>query len=109
MQEINNKLISYFGFSVKSNKILFGIDNILGSNKKQALVVLCSTINEKNQQKLLNFCEKKNIAIVKLKVLTLAEILKRDNVKSVSIINFELAQAIFSLIENFEILKRGIF
>lgn len=105
----NNKLVTYFGFSVKSNSIIFGLDNIVETRKKQLLVVICSTINEKNESKLLNFCEKKNLALIKLKNLTLSELVKRDNVKAVSINNFNLAKAIISLSENFEIKKRGMF
>ena len=47
MQESINKLSTYFGFSIKSNAILFGIDNIVKSRKPVELIVLCSSANEK--------------------------------------------------------------
>lgn len=109
MQETNKKIMTYLGFSMRSKEIVYGLDNIQSYRKKQFLIILCTTITEKNELKMKTLCEHKNIALVKLKSGLLAELLNKENVKLVSVTNFELAKAIFANDENFEIIKRGIF
>lgn len=61
MQE--NKLKSYIGFAIKSNKIIWGFDNILLKNK-DGLIIVSSTINEKNHNKIQNFALNHKIQII---------------------------------------------
>lgn len=95
LQETINKLSTYLGFCIKSNSILFGVDNIVKSKKKLDLIIFCSTTNEKTIRSLQN----KDCLMVKLKDLLLSDLVKRDNVKVVAIKNNNLAKAILSFDE----------
>lgn len=97
MQESINKLSTYFGFSIKSNAILFGIDNILKSRKPVELIVLCSSANEKTIRTVQN----KGNTVIQLKNILLSDLVKRDNVKVVAIKNSNLAKAILSFDDMF--------
>ena len=97
MQESINKLSTYFGFSIKSNAILFGIDNIVKSRKPVELIVLCSSANEKKIRTVQN----KGNKVIQLKNILLSDLVKRDNVKVVAIKNSNLAKAILSFDDMF--------
>lgn len=107
LQETMNKLVTYIGFSMKSNAIVFGQDNILKTRKKQHLVVLCSTVNEKAINSMHAYCEKQNITLVKLQTQLLSNLVKRDNVKFVSFTNEKLATQILANLQEYEMIKRG--
>lgn len=98
MQEQTNKLKTYLGFSIKSNSILFGYDNITKSRKKLDLIIFCSTAQEKIIKPIL----KLNFKCVKLKELKLSELLERENVKVIAIKNYNLAKAILAYNDLFE-------
>lgn len=97
MQESINKLSTYFGFSIKCNAILFGIDNIVKSRKPVELIVLCSSANEKTIRTVQN----KGNTVIQLKNILLSDLVKRDNVKVVAIKNSNLAKAILSFDDMF--------
>lgn len=94
---------------MKSNTVIYGYDNVKTTRKKQNLVLACSTATDKNITKLLDYCERRKIALVKLNGVTLSELTNKENVKFIGLTNYELSKAIFSLSENFEIIKRGNF
>lgn len=101
MQETINKLKTYLGFSVKSNSIIFGYDNILKTRKKLDVVIFCSSAQEKIIKPILNL----EFKCVKLKVLKLSDLLNRENVKVIGIKNYNLTKAILSYSELFETLN----
>lgn len=101
MQEAINKLKTYFGFSIKSNSITFGYDNITKSRKKFDAVIFCCTTNEKIINPILKLGHK----CVKLKELELSDLLGRENIKVVAIKNYNLAKAILSVDNIFETLN----
>lgn len=92
MQEIINKVKTYIGFSIKSNSIVFGSDNILKLKKKPDVVIICNSATEK----VINQIKKTGFKCVMLKNILLSEILQRDNVKVIAIKNDNLAKAILS-------------
>ena len=101
MQESINKLKSYLGFSIKSNSIVFGYDNITKSRKKFDVVIFCKTATNKHIDSILNVGNK----CVKLTGHTLGEIIGRENVKVVAIKNYNLAKAILTIDNLFETLN----
>lgn len=101
MQETINKLETYLGFSVKSNSIIFGYDNILKTRKKLDVVIFCSSAQEKIIKPILNL----EFKCVKLKDLKLSDLLNRENVKVIGIKNYNLTKAILSYNELFETLN----
>lgn len=103
----NNKFEAYIGFSIKSGKIIFGFDKIVESKKGLALVIFDESTNVKIVNKLISFCEYKNITLVKSKVL-LKDLTKRDNVKAVGLLDKNLASAIIkNCNEEIVIFKEG--
>lgn len=101
MQESINKLKTYLGFSIKSNSIVFGYDNITKSKKNFDVVIFCSSASEKHIYPILNMGHK----CVKLKQLVLGEIIGRDNVKVVAIKNYNLVKAVLAFDDLFETLN----
>ena len=98
MQEVINKVKTYLGFSLKSGSIIFGYDNIVKRINKIKLIILCSSANEKT---ILNIKKLKQETI-KLKSLTLSELLERDNVKAIGLTNENLTKSILENIDIFE-------
>ena len=101
MQEKINKAKTYLGFSIKSNSIVFGYDNITKSKRKFDVVIFCKTATNKHIDSILNVGNK----CVKLNEYTLGEIIGRDNVKVVAIKNYNLAKAILAIENLFETLN----
>lgn len=93
IEEIN-KVITYVGFAIKSNKIIWGADNILEYKKKIHLVIVSDDINKSAMNKLSKDCEIKNIRIIVVDIKTLKAFTKKDNCKAIAIRDYNLANAI---------------
>jgi len=91
-----NKISTYLGFAIKSGKILFGYDNLLTNKKFPTLVLTCSTLNDKMNTKVNDFCNKNNIQIISLIDIELSSLIKRDNCKVVGILDENLSKAILN-------------
>lgn len=103
----NNKFQAYIGFSIKSREIIYGSDNIVISKKNIQLVIIDETTNVKVVNKLISFCDSKNIMLIKSK-FTLSELTTRDNVKVVGLLNKNLAKAIIeNCSDDIIIIKEG--
>lgn len=101
MQEKINKAKTYLGFSIKSNSIVFGYDNITKSRKLFDVVIFCSSATEKHIMPILSAGHK----CVKLKNVNLGELIERNNVKVIALKNYNLAKAILSIEDLFETLN----
>jgi len=91
---LKDKLKAYLGFAIKSGKILFGYDKLFESKKIPSLVLICSTLNEKNTNKIKLFCEERNIKCIKLNNIILGELLSRDNCKVIGICDLNFTKVI---------------
>ena len=91
-----DKVKSYLGFSIRSGKVIFGSDKLFESKKIPALVVICSTQNEKVSSKVIRFCNNNKVKVVKLENIVLAELIARDNCKVIGILDNSLAKAIIN-------------
>ncbi len=92
---MENKVSTYLGFAIKSNNIIYGIDNLRDYNKKLYLIILCKTANDKSLTIAKNLREKnKNCTVMTTNDNTLSELLHLDNCKMIGIKNHSLAQAI---------------
>ena len=90
----NSKLKSYLGFSIKSNKVIFGIDNLEATKKPVQLVICCNTIAENSFKKLSFLCYRNDWTLVQTTKSTIAEMIKRENCKIIGILDSNLAKAI---------------
>lgn len=80
-----NKLRAYLGFAIKSNKIIFGYDKLFEGSKNPNLVIICSSLNEKNTNKIFEFCRRMQIKYIKLRNYVLGDLISRNNCKVISI------------------------
>ena len=91
-----NKVKSYLLFSIKSGKIIFGVDKLFVAKKLPHLVLICSTQNEKVTNKIIRFCNENNVKYIKLPDLVLADLIARDNCKVVGLLDYNLSSAIMN-------------
>lgn len=89
-----NKIKSYLGFAIRSGEIVFGSDNLFVSKKKCSLVLICSSQNEKVTNKVIRYCDEKQIEFVKLTDLLLSDLCGRSNCKVIGVTDNNLANAI---------------
>ena len=88
-----SKIETFIGFSIKSGKIIFGLDSIEKYRKKIHLIVLSNSISDNSKAKVLNIAQDRNIDVLELED-SLENITKRKNCKVLAITSFELANAI---------------
>ena len=89
-----SKLKSYLGFAIKSGKILFGYDKLFENRITPKLVIICSTLNEKNSTKVIDFCTNLGVKYIKLESYVLGEFIQRDNCKVIGISDDNFAKVI---------------
>ena len=93
----NHKIKSYIGFAVKSNNVVFGLDNIMTSRVKVRVIIEDGTLGEASKRKLTNFLAHKDIPVVVLSDISLgSDILKRDKCKIIGVLEDNLAKAIIA-------------
>ena len=88
-----NKIKTYIGFAIKSNKILLGTDNILASNKPK-LVLISDELSENAEKKL-----SKNNKCFKLKKQEFETAVTINGVKAIAVVDVSLAETIKKLLE----------
>ncbi len=89
---VNAKIKSYIGFAIKSNQVVFGVDNLEVFRKKIHLIIVSDNISEKSMNRLKLVSQNKDAEIL---VFSDVEGLTcRKNCKALGITNFELAKAI---------------
>lgn len=91
---MESKIKAYLGFAIRSGNVVFGYDNLIVSKKTPLLTLICKSQNEKVTNKVLNFCEKKNIECIKLDIV-LGEMIGR-NCKVIGVFDKNLAAAIIN-------------
>ena len=89
-----DKYQTYINFAIRSGTIIYGLDNILQSNKKNFLIIIDKTFNEKNRAKLDTLQKEKKCDVVVQNEDTLVDVVNKVGVKVIAITNKELAKAI---------------
>lgn len=98
MQNVQ-RIKSFVGFAVRAGKVVWGTDNVLAYKKKLRLVLASADLAENAREKLRAYCEKKPAEFVVLTDLTVAELVHREGVKAVGVIDKNLSDAILSELE----------
>lgn len=93
-----NKISSYINFAIKSGQVIFGYDNLFVFKKKPRLVLVSNDLTEKMQNKVIDFCNEKEIKFVLLE-LSLGNLIARDNCKVLAILDNGLSNAILNEME----------
>lgn len=90
----NTKLDSYIGFAVRSNKVIFGVDRLLESKKIPLVVMYDEELGANSLKHIKLYCERKSVTSYSMPHGYLANLLKREKVKVISIIDVSLGSAI---------------
>ena len=102
---VNHKLASYFGFCVRSGKIVYGVDDIEKQKKSVFLIVIDSEMGESSKKTALKAKEKFACPLLVAENGALAELVHKPAVKAVAIKDVHLAQAILSVLDSEPCLK----
>lgn len=89
------KIVSYIGFSIKSNQIVKGLDEILKTKKKIGVILTTKNLKDNSFEKLNKHINNKNIIVLEFK----PEQFEKFNlvgVKVLGITDKNLAQAIIN-------------
>lgn len=92
--QITSKAETYIGFSIKSGKIIWGLDNVLSCRVSPKLIVTCNSLGENSEKKLLTYASSKGIKVLKLKNRHLEDIVNKSNCKVIGLTDAHLAQAV---------------
>lgn len=88
-----NKIITYINFAKKSKSIIFGVDDIIKSNKVE-LVFISEELAESSKNKVQKFIKTKNITEYLLDKDNFFELIQNTSIKVFGITDKNLANAI---------------
>ncbi|MBO7218566.1 MAG: ribosomal L7Ae/L30e/S12e/Gadd45 family protein [Clostridia bacterium] len=91
------------GFSIKSGKVVFGLDKLQEYFKPVKLVIVCSTVAENTYKKLKALCEYNKWKMVQLNEgIILGSVIGRDNCKVLAMTDKNLSKAVLDLTNIFQ-------
>ena len=93
---LNQKCNSYIHFAVKANKVLWGIDMIKSSKMIPYLMIYDKTLGASALNKMKYYAEEYQVELIEVEENFLNDLLKRNNVKIIGIIDESLSKAIIS-------------
>ncbi len=93
MDIVYEKIASYLGFAIKSDKIKIGLDEILKC-KTSKIIICTNTLSENASIKLKTFAEKQKIKILFVPDELIVSRFGQKNIKAVAILDKNLADAI---------------
>ena len=88
-----NKIKTYINFAKKSKSIIYGVDDIVKSNKLK-IIVLSDGLADNSKQKIQKLAQTKNIFILELEKNIFFELVQNDIIKIFAITDANLAKAI---------------
>lgn len=92
-----SKINCYIHFAVKAGKVLWGIDNLTRNTKKQVRIVLYDESIASNSKKVLDkYLSEKNVPSLQVPENYLNDLLLRENVKVIAILDESLGNAIIN-------------
>lgn len=94
-----NKIDCYVHFAVKSGKVIWGIDNLVKSKKRIFIILYDGALGQNSMKDLKKVIDDKNIPSLQLPENYLNTLLKRENVKVLSVLDESLARAILGYCE----------
>jgi hypothetical protein len=91
---MNTKLVTYFGFAIRSGKAVFGVDDIEMLKKRAYLIVADESLGESSKKTVQKSQERFTCPLLFTSIGVLGEYLHRPAVKAVAIRDENLALAI---------------
>ena len=92
----NTKINSYIQFAVRSGKVLWGLDMVKSSKKIPYVIILDNTIGKNSKKQIERFASDFEIKLVEVEKDYLNNLLKRQNVKIIGILDESLSDAIIN-------------
>ncbi|MEG1608888.1 MAG: hypothetical protein RR348_03395 [Clostridia bacterium] len=89
-----NKIDSYIGFAVKSRKVIFGLEMLLRARKPPFVVLYDESLGANSLKNMMFYCDTNNVVMLKISANHLNELLQRQNIKILSIVDESLSKAI---------------
>lgn len=91
------KIKTYYGFAVKSGKIVYGTDNILKA--KPLAIFISEAISENAKNKLKRMCDDYECCMINLDQSNMENITTNQNIMAFGITDKNLAEAIINCME----------
>ncbi len=89
-----NKILTYIGFSIKSGKIIYGLENAVGFSGKAYLAITDESLSERSIKTAIQFAEKKKCPVLKCLSHTVEELTRKQNCKFIALTDKNLSCAI---------------
>ena len=89
-----SKIDCYINFAVRAGKVVWGVDNLERAKKIPLITLYDETLGESSKKQLEKYCLEKKVKSLALPNNYLNMLLKRENVKVLSISDASLAGAI---------------
>ena len=93
---LTQKCNSYSHFAVKANKVLWGIDMIKSSKMIPYVIIYDTTLGSNAQKQMRYYSEENEVELIEVEENYLNDLLKRNNVKIIGIVDESLSSAILS-------------
>ena len=93
---LNQKCNSYIHFAVKANKVLWGLDFIKKSKFLPYVIIYDKSLGANSKKQLDYFAEQNEVELIEVEENYLNNLLKRNNVKMIGIIDESLSNAIIN-------------
>lgn len=104
---MENKVISYIGFSIKSNTCYFNSTIIEKNIKKIKVLIESSDALKNTEEKAIEISNKYKIQLIKLNKITIESITKRKNCKLIGLSDDNLVKAILNEKEDYSNVNGG--
>ena len=100
IQKIGTKISSYIGFAIRSNHVVYGVDNITAYKKKLPLLLVSAGISDGSRDKIDRLADSRECPIYYLEAGLLEDYVHRTGVKAIAILDTSLAVAIINCISS---------
>ncbi len=88
------KIDCYINFAVRAGKVIWGVDNLERAKRTPHLILVDESLGANSAKQLSLYCQRKNTMSLTLPTDYLNNLLKRINIKVLSITDESLANAI---------------
>lgn len=91
-----SKIDSYVNFAVRAGKVIWGLDNLERARKNPVVVLYDEALGVSSAKQLAAYCEKKQVKSLQVPANHLNDLLKRENVRVLSVTDESLGNAILA-------------
>lgn len=87
-----SKIKAYIGFAIKSKSLVLGLDNM--DKKRLKLIIVSQSLSPNSLKEAERLREKNQCELISVQAEQMQELIEKDNVKAVALLNENLAEAI---------------